>query len=95
MAEPKLKLLEDRVLQAVAQVRSLREQRERTEDEVRELRRKLEALERDRSNLRRGLSPEKAAEVRGALEAAIRELREDDEPAPPREGGTPAAESGA
>ena len=95
MAEPKLRLLEDRVLQAVAQVRSLREERERTEDELRGLRLRLEELEREGLGLRRALSPEKVSEIRGAIEAAIRDLRENDDASVPREGGTPAADQGA
>jgi uncharacterized coiled-coil DUF342 family protein len=92
MGEAKLRLLEDRVLQAVAQVRTLREERDRTEDELRELRRRLEELEREGVNSRRGLPPEKSEEIRRALEAAIRDLREDDAPAAPREVGAPPAE---
>ncbi len=95
MTHPKLKLLEDRLLQAVARVRSLREERDRTEGELRELRRRLDELERERSDSRRGIPPEKVAEVRGAVEAAIRELRRDDEPTPPTGTGDAAAESGA
>ncbi len=95
MAEPKLRLLEDRVLQVVAQVRSLREEREHTEDELRELRRRLDELEREGVSLRRGLPSEKAAELRGAIEAAIRELREDDDADLPLEGGASPANQGA
>ncbi len=95
MAEPKLRLLEDRVLQVVARVRSLREERDRTEDDLRELRSRLDELEREGVSLRRGLPPEKAAELRGAIEAAIRELREDDEADLPLGGGTSSATRGA
>jgi DNA-binding Lrp family transcriptional regulator len=92
MGEAKLRLLEDRVLQAVAQVRTLREARDRTEDEMRELRRRLDELEREGVVLRRGLPPEESENVRSALEAAIRDLREDDDAATPREVEAPPAE---
>ena len=42
MGDDRLKLLEDRVLQAVAQVRALREERDRSESELRELQRRLD-----------------------------------------------------
>ncbi len=95
MSEPKLRLLEDRVLQAVAQVRSLREERARAEDELRGLRGRLDELEREGVGSRRGLPPERTAEIRGALEAAIRELRDDDDTARPSGGGDRSAEPGA
>ncbi len=92
MGEAKLKLLEDRVLQAVAQVRTLREARDRAEDEMRGLRRRLEEIEREGVVLRRGIPPGKSEQVRNALEAAIRDLREDEGAVAPREVEAPPAE---
>jgi DNA-binding Lrp family transcriptional regulator len=92
MSEPKIKLLEERVFQAVAQVRSLREERDRVEGELREVRQRLEELEGEGVRLRLGFSPDRIAEVRGVLEAAIRELRNEDEPTAAPEGGASAGE---
>jgi hypothetical protein len=92
MGEAKLRLLEDRVLQAVARVRTLGEERDRAEDEMRELRRRLEAIEREGVVLRRGLPPGTSEQVRNALAAAIRDLREDDAAAASREVEAPPAE---
>jgi hypothetical protein len=92
MGEAKLRLLEDRVLQAVARVRTLGEERDRAEDEMRELRRRLEEIEREGVGLRRGLPPGKFEQVRNALDAAIRDLRDDDAAVAPREVEAPPAE---
>jgi hypothetical protein len=78
MSQAKLRLLEDRVLQAVARVRSLREERDRAEGELRGLRLRLEELEEEVVCLRNGLPPAAVDEVRGVLWAAVRELREEE-----------------
>jgi len=77
VSETKIKLLEDRVLQTVAQVRALKDERDRAESELRELHRRLGELEREGELARVGLPPERVGEIRGVLEAAIRVLRED------------------
>jgi hypothetical protein len=78
MSQAKIRLLEDRVLQAVARVRSLREERDRAEGELRGLRRRLEELEEELFCLRHGLPPIAVDEIRGVLEAVVRELREEE-----------------
>jgi predicted nuclease with TOPRIM domain len=78
MSQAKIRLLEDRVLQAVARVRSLGEERDRAEGELRGLRRRLEELEEELVCLRHGLPPAAVDDVRGVLEAAVRELREEE-----------------
>ena len=96
MSHPKLKLLEDRLLQTVARVRSLREERDRIEGELREMRGRLEALEaleREREVVRPAFDLETAGEVRGTIEAAIRELREDGAPAAKGGEGGPKGEA--
>jgi hypothetical protein len=93
MSHPKLKLLEDRLLQAVARVRSLREEHDRVVGELREMRRRLEEFEREREITCPALDPEMAGDARGAIEAAIRELREEEIPAV--QGGDSAPKGGA
>jgi chromosome segregation ATPase len=94
MSETKIRLLEDRVLQAVARVRSLREERDRAEGELRELRRRLEELEEEADRLRHGLAPAAVGQVRGVLEAAVLELREEDDPTAARKGERRQVERG-
>ena len=91
MSEPKLKLIEERVVRAVAQVRSLTEERNRAEDELREVRRRLEDLEKERDLLRAGLSPDHVRQIRGGIEEAVRDLRDESGSREPREGGAVAS----
>ena len=87
MSEPKLKLIEERVVRAVAQVRFLTEERNRAEDELREVRRRIEDLEKERDLLRAGLSPDCLRQTREGLEEAVRELRDGDGARETCEGG--------
>ncbi|MBZ5639436.1 MAG: hypothetical protein LAO51_11880 [Acidobacteriia bacterium] len=87
MSQNKIRLLEDRVLNAVAQVRTLKVERDRAEGGLRELRRRLEELESELERLRGGLPRDEFGQFRNVLAEAVRDLRGDDGPGAARRHG--------